>query len=537
MLGHQCRKKKEDEPPTKQRRLDSYVSATADKVTNAKKTIAEAAALFVAKDLRPFTVVEGEGFLTLAETLIAVGNKLGPVRASEVMPKRQCVTDAVKARRLRVEAAVKAQLQCVNGFGVTHDQWEHESVKTTYMAVTVQYVTVGEVVARVLQTRATEGKTAAVIASDTAAILREFGIADKTIVFVSDNARAMKAAFRCCTWLGCASHNLNLVQKHAFEGLADDPTSSVLQPVRLLLQHCKELVTLARRSNFNRDLPKSLLQCIEVRWDSRFDMLVSVDTNYTALHAVTATNVKVAAHLQHIPRDMLKALMTLLQPLKNNRLKLCQESAATLHLVLLVKNRLLTSFANAEEDEPWMVELKRPLHHRLQVDFQVIQLHKFATILVPSLRNLNNLMSATERETLVQQLVDAVGDTSGSPVTATPPPNQLQSAAADDLVAAFSDPSPDDVGDGCSEILRYLVAPFNAATLRLSPEMFWESQQHRFPKLSAFANGLLAIPATNLSSERNFNYAGLTLTDRRSRLSPHMVDDLLFVRSNFDVCK
>ncbi|RWS22577.1 Zinc finger BED domain-containing protein-like protein [Leptotrombidium deliense] len=58
-----------------------------------------------------------------------------------------------------------------------------------------------------------------------------------------------------------------------------------------------------------------------------------------------------------------------------------------------------------------------------------------------------------------------------------------------------------------------------------------------FPRLASFADGIFAIPATNLSSERNFNYAGLTLTDRRSRLSPDMVDDLLFVRANFDVCE
>ncbi|RWS18242.1 hypothetical protein B4U80_15044, partial [Leptotrombidium deliense] len=181
----------------------------------------------------------------------------------------------------------------------------------------------------------------------------------------------MQAAFRGRTWLGCASHNLNLVQKHAFDGTSDDRPSTTLAPVRLLLQHCKELVTWARRSNFQRDLPKSLLQCIEVRWDSRFDMLSSVDDNYDALLAATPANPKVAAHLQHIPRDMLKALMALLQPLKENRLKLCHERAPTLHLVLLVKNRLLTLFAEAEEDEPWMAEIKRRLCRRLQLDLKV----------------------------------------------------------------------------------------------------------------------------------------------------------------------
>jgi hypothetical protein len=44
-----------------------------------------------------------------------------------------------------------------------------------------------------------------------------------------------------------------------------------------------------------------------------------------------------------------------------------------------------------------------------------------------------------------------------------------------------------------------------------------------------------SIPATNLSSERNFSFAGLTLTDKRSTINPKNVDKLLFMRSNFDV--
>ena len=46
---------------------------------------------------------------------------------------------------------------------------------------------------------------------------------------------------------------------------------------------------------------------------------------------------------------------------------------------------------------------------------------------------------------------------------------------------------------------------------------------------------LLSIPATNLSSERNFNYTGLTLTDQRSSTDPNNVNTSLFIRSNFDL--
>ena len=56
-----------------------------------------------------------------------------------------------------------------------------------------------------------------------------------------------------------------------------------------------------------------------------------------------------------------------------------------------------------------------------------------------------------------------------------------------------------------------------------------------FPRLSNLALFVHSIPATNLSSERNFNFAGLTITDRRSNLDTDKVDKMLFIRSNFDL--
>jgi len=45
-------------------------------------------------------------------------------------------------------------------------------------------------------------------------------------------------------------------------------------------------------------------------------------------------------------------------------------------------------------------------------------------------------------------------------------------------------------------------------------------------KLVKVARGLLSVPASSTSSERSFSLAGNTLADRRSRLSPELVDGL-----------
>jgi hypothetical protein len=85
------------------------------------------------------------------------------------------------------------------------------------------------------------------------------------------------------------------------------------------------------------------------------------------------------------------------------------------------------------------------------------------------------------------------------------------------------------------EVIRYYNYPLSGDDLEKDPIKFWAENVNVFPRLPSLAKLIHSIPATNLSSERNFNYAGLTLTDRRSSLDPQKVNKMLFIRSNFDL--
>lgn len=58
---------------------------------------------------------------------------------------------------------------------------------------------------------------------------------------------------------------------------------------------------------------------------------------------------------------------------------------------------------------------------------------------------------------------------------------------------------------------------------------FWKSKTTQWPRLVKVAQMILAIPATETSSERVFSIAGRTMEDRRSQLNADTIDDLLFV--------
>jgi len=58
---------------------------------------------------------------------------------------------------------------------------------------------------------------------------------------------------------------------------------------------------------------------------------------------------------------------------------------------------------------------------------------------------------------------------------------------------------------------------------------YWSSKDKVRRKLVKVARGLLSVSASSTSSERSFCHAGNTLADRRSRLSPKLVDGLVLL--------
>lgn len=59
----------------------------------------------------------------------------------------------------------------------------------------------------------------------------------------------------------------------------------------------------------------------------------------------------------------------------------------------------------------------------------------------------------------------------------------------------------------------------------------------RFLIMACIARFILVVPASSAMSENNFSYADNTLTKKHNRLKSRVVNDLLFLRSNRDICR
>ena len=65
------------------------------------------------------------------------------------------------------------------------------------------------------------------------------------------------------------------------------------------------------------------------------------------------------------------------------------------------------------------------------------------------------------------------------------------------------------------------------------PLIWWRNNAPKFPELSKLARKYLAIPATEVSSERAFSTAGNIITKKRAALDPDTVDQIIFLNKNY----
>ena len=258
--------------------------------SSVKSQIANELVNMCARDIRPFSTVDGEGFQGLCKSLIAIGSKYGNVPIEQVLPCATTVSRHMESVLAKEKAALCEVLKTAVNFGITTDGWSHTSTNQQYITITIHFIDEQwKMHSHILATRdADEKHTADYIKQLVRSVMNEFAVYRPGIVFVTDNAANMKAAFRDELWIGCAGHNLNLVLSHGLQNSSIQSTAAVTElptEVTGLIATCKELVTLVKRTKLNNSLDTTLKQCIQTRWNSVLRTLQSVYDSTTIEHS------------------------------------------------------------------------------------------------------------------------------------------------------------------------------------------------------------------------------------------------------------
>ena len=533
--------KSKDEIKTTQIKVDHFL--TKEVSPNEKTEMADKIALWCAKDFRPFYLVEGQGFIDLIQHVIKVACAKGSVNAKQLLP----TADTVKSHLFKLDQKMRQnlikRLQSIDYVNGTTDHWTDKYSALSYMTVTLQYFDTKSktIKSRVIGTFDVDDKTAMTTNDEFIDHLKQFNIEEKMKIVTTDNASALKKAFRNATWMSCAAHNLSLAHEYAY-----GKNCGITGVIRLI-DTCKSLVTFVKKSGINRDLKKRLVQEIDTRWDSYYDMLQSVKDAYDELLTYRALRDKM-----HLNKSLLMEMVKLLKEVKRIRMELCTDQRPTFHLVAIAYLKMIDLMkTDGSEDDSFML-LKKRFATGIRKKFIVSPYHILATYMTPCFRDTTNRF-----------LTDNSPQPENSEEMPLPPPPLLQPAL--DLLNTLTDievsditdeniednvgnPSaieqslfadyyakPDQHSKAGSESERYKNMQLSDNDLNACPLIFWMSNRSSFPKMSNIALWLLSAPATNIASERSFSAIGNVITPHRNRLSPATVDKLLFVRSNLDM--
>ena len=308
--------------------MTSFLTAKSDSPEFASKQLKDKLVSFVATDLRPCTAVEGEGFLSLCQTLVEYGAKYGQFDVRKSMPCRTTTSRHVDPIVNVIKKQVKEELQKARFIALTSDGWTDDFRKVSYITVTASYFDSNmQLYSRILNTgEVEERKTEDVLGKAVSVVMAEYGFSLGNITIVTDNAANMVAAFRdrCCC-MSCFAHCLNLVMI--------DGRGIESEGFETLLTNCKAVVRHFKHTGLQRKLKRTLKQECPTRLNSTYTMLESILSHYDEMHGILKKRIELK-YLYAVDIYTLFQIVNFFEHFRVASEKACSNSRPTLHFVL-----------------------------------------------------------------------------------------------------------------------------------------------------------------------------------------------------------
>ncbi|CAF0981740.1 unnamed protein product [Rotaria sordida] len=495
--------------------IDSYVSKNTEvNVTvDDKRSITVACAKFCSFDMRPFSIVKGQGFTNLCQNLINIGyqygtTKSGPPSASSVLPDPTNVSRTVsqisEEYREQLKNILKVDLQGVKLIGISTDYWKNSGTSENYLTVNIHYSKNEKNVTYMLRTSLfDQSKTGDNTRKKFFSILSSYGIDPNEyhIVYITDNGSNLICAFHMCV-------------------------------------HFK-------RCEMNQLLQTSLKLNVDTRWNSIHDMLESISFNFQKCEDVLLDRNE-SYYLNEINRKLLLDLVKFLFLFKVASEQLSADTSPTLHLVVPWFTKLKNSCEIEEGDHLLLVQFKNAVSRMLDEKIYLTSLHYIATFLYPATKKFLTLSSSFRDEIYsdTRKMIQTIGiQQEHSTVSSTKQTNIANKTSKKkktnlviqkDVMQEFAGVEEEDFDDDSDEIDRYINTKlsFSSDDTLLG---WWNKHSLIFPQLALLAKSLLGVPASSATSERVFSSSGRILEKRRQYLKPDIVDDILMIRNFRDV--
>lgn len=500
-----------------------------------RKHFCDVISLWVAKNNRPFNIVNDDGFRSVIDAVITLVTKTGMIRVDDIIPSKTTVRSHCSELYGKMRTKLMSSMDNIDYVNCTTDHWKDTMSGASYMAICIHYYDQqsNKLVSRIIGSFEVGNKCAATIKKDFMTKLTSLGIESKLRMVVMDSASSMIKAFEAIKWVPCAAHRMPLPQKYAFIDQENKDNPDPFPQVTMLLHNAKLLVKKVKKGDFKFDLATRLKQEVKTRWDSTFDMLQSVSKNYQVLMSEESLR----QFMDNIPSGLLQEIVELLEPFQHLRTQLCSDIKVTFNLVSITYLEIKSIMKPTAKDSPAIVTLKKRFLHYLNEKFGLCEHHIIATYITPEYRSVPKehfpKAKVSDAMTLLRSYLEEVpeSDTEETSVSKNIQPEESASPFAKYREKVSEQSSM------ANELEAYDQLKFSVHDINCNPLEFWFLNRTKFPKMYQTASWLLAAPATNTSSERTFSMLGNMITALRNNLEPDTVNMLSFLSSNSDLFK
>ena len=205
-------------------------------------------------------------------------------------------------------------------------------------------------------------------------------------------------------------------------GQEEQPETEQSGEVSDLINICKELVMLTKRTKLNGQLETTLKQCVATKWNSVLTTLKSVAVNLDNLRRLS-TEAGAYRNLLRLLADindkLLQNVVQILQPFDTATKYLSADKYATIHLVVATKCKLVQLLSISVNDGNIVGQLKRHLLAKLEHHFKISQFHYWASLLNPRQKSNGCLMTQDKKNAAINSLKVMVASAINSQANAT----------------------------------------------------------------------------------------------------------------------
>ncbi|XP_028296828.1 zinc finger BED domain-containing protein 4-like [Gouania willdenowi] len=523
-----------------QTHMGTYITRPMDPLRQSK--LDEALVKMIASDYQPFSIVEDKGFKEFTKTL----------DPSYTLPSRKTLSQTLLPKMYgKIRAELLEKIKNAPAVCLTTDCWT--SVTTTsYMSVTCHYVQDFAMTSHLLDCFVlTDRHTSAHLASELKRVADEWGVSDKVVACVTDNASNIVAALRDhLHWdhIPCFAHVLNLVVRAA------------LREVQGTVHKIKAVVEYFHRSTVASDKLKAtqqqmgqeqlrLKQDVVTRWNSTFYMVKRfIDVKDPVISTLALINAPLST-LSTEEWEIAQETADILKPFEEVTVEVSAERFVTASKVILMARGLQRIVARHQRSPSVHEPIKKlvdSLMSEMQKRFSKVEhIEKLAdaTCLDPRFKK-QAFVNSKAAEDTVKRITAAAAHNhpSHSEEEESQNPSVAASTGAmfwedfDERVASTrASTSSDSATSSTStaammEMRAYLAEPLLSRSS--DPLAWWRMCSPVFKTLCEVMKTRLCIVATSVPSERVFSKTGQIITDRRNRLSPSKVRQLVFLNAN-----